>query len=267
MHMDSRAHLQETHSRALTGVDAVLGDECSRGSRPDSAGQADQEFELLEVSGLDELVAVLPVFLESNGQLQLARRQPSCFPIIENRRPLAAGLLFSVTVTTQSRPPEKPVSKSNLSASSLSAPTGTLRRRLYIAVPLSVGLALVCGLLTGLIGRFVLGLPASAGANIAGHALTAAVAGMFAGSAAVVLYEHWASRTRANDKVASQALTSGAIGAVISAVMAALVNGIVIGVPTSLATQTANQVVTGIISGAIAAFIGLMVHQAKTAVV
>lgn len=70
------------------------------------------------------------------------------------------------------------MSNANVSASSLSAPTRTLRRRLFIAVPLSIGLALACGVPTGLMGRFVLGLPASAGANIAGHAFSGAVAGM-----------------------------------------------------------------------------------------
>jgi hypothetical protein len=157
------------------------------------------------------------------------------------------------------------MSNEALSAKSQSAPSGVLRRRLRVAVPLSVGLALACGALTGLIGRFVLGLPTSAGTNTAGHAFTGAVAGMLAGAAAIVLYEQRARRARTNDKVASQALTSGVIGAVISAVMAALVNGIAIGVPPSLAAQTSNHVVTGVISGVIAAFIGLMVHQAKTA--
>jgi hypothetical protein len=140
-----------------------------------------------------------------------------------------------------------------------------LRRRLSIAVPVSIGLAVACAAVTGLIGRFILGVPVSAGANIAGHALTGAIAGMLAGTVAVASYELWARRHRTNDKAASQALKSGAIGAVIDAVMSALVNGLAIGVPTSLATQTSHHVVTGIISGGIAAFIGLMIHQAKTA--
>ena len=188
----------------------------------------------------------------------------------ESDVPVAVGPVFSVTVSTLSRPPEMSMSnktsnKTLSAAESLSAPTGHLRRRVLIAVPLSIGLAIACGVVTGLIGRIGLGLPVGAGINVVGHAFSGAVAGMLAGTAAVVLYEHWARRRRANDKVASQALTSGIIGAVISAAMAALVNGIVIGVPTSLASQTANHVVTGIISGAIAAFIGLMVHQTKTA--
>jgi hypothetical protein len=154
----------------------------------------------------------------------------------------------------------------SLSAQGLLVPTETLRHRLLVAVPLSIGLAIACGVLTGIVGRMGLGVPANAGVNIAGHALTGALAGMLAGTAAILVFERGARRNGANDNVPAQALTSGAIGAVIDAVMSALVNGFLIGVPTTLATQTSNHVVTGVVSGGIAAFIGLMVHQSKTVV-
>ncbi|MFT4082012.1 MAG: hypothetical protein QM638_05455 [Nocardioides sp.] len=144
------------------------------------------------------------------------------------------------------------------------APT-SVAHRIRIAIPISVLFALVGGALAVLIGRFLLGLPGGAAVNVAGHALSGAVAGFVAGLGSIRLYERGAGRRRTNPDAHAQALTSGVIGAVIDAVMSALINGIAIGVPATLATQTSNHVVTGVISGLIAAFIGLMVHQHKTA--